>query len=75
MLNSARNSCPQHAWFAVSATGVEVRDGILQAVAPACRVVDPLEWLLWMVGAVPGVATKSKNWARRLGASTPSSKR
>lgn len=75
VLNSARNSCPQHAWFAVSATGVEVRDGILQAVAPACRVVDPLEWLLWMVGAVPGVATKSKNWARRLGASTPSSKR
>ncbi len=75
VLNSARNSCPKHAWFAVSATGVEVRDGIPQAVAPACRVVDPLEWLLWMVGAVPGVATKSKNWARHLGASTPNSKR
>lgn len=67
-------SCPQHAWFAVSATGVEVRNGILEAKAPACRVVDPLEWLLWMVGAVPGVAFKSKDWARSLGGMTPGRK-
>ncbi len=75
VVTNARNSCPLHAWFAVSATGVEVRDGILQAVAPPCRVTDPLEWLLWMMGAVPGVANRSKGWARQLGASTPGEER
>ena len=66
VLNLAVNTCPKHVFFAVSATGVEVADGRMSYAAPARRVMDPLEWLLWMVGAVPGVACNSKGWVKQL---------
>lgn len=68
VLNLAKNTCPNHVFFAVSATGVEVSDGRMGYSAPARRIMDPLEWLLWMVGAVPGVACNSKGWVKRLSA-------
>ncbi len=66
VLDSAKNYCPVHIFAAVSATGTEVKEGHLQQRAPARRVLDPLEWLLWMVGAMPGVACASQEWAKKL---------
>lgn len=63
MLNKARNFCPIHAWFATSATGSIVKNNVLQREAPGIRVVEPLEWLLWMVGAFGGRQTpKFQAW-------------
>lgn len=55
VLTTARNLFRQHAWFAVSATGVPVKKAQMgNVVAPPRRVVEPLEWLLWMMGAFAG---------------------
>lgn len=52
---TAKNFCPRHAYFAVSATGVPVkRNSRIDRKTAAHRVVDPLEWLLWMLGACEG---------------------
>lgn len=55
VLTMARNLCRQYSWFAASATGVPVKAGQMGSeMAPAHRVVEPLEWLLWMLGAYAG---------------------
>lgn len=56
-IKTAKSFCPIHAWFATSATGSVVRNNVLQREAPGLRVVEPLEWLLWMVGAYGGMQT------------------
>lgn len=55
VLKTAQNLCSQYAFFAASATGVPVKSGQMGDVtSPALRVVEPLEWLLWMLGAYAG---------------------
>ena len=55
VLRAAQNLCRQYAWFATSATGVPVKAGQMGSeTAPPLRVVEPLEWLLWMLGAYAG---------------------
>lgn len=55
VLTAARNLCLQYAWFTASSTGVPIKAGqISGATAPAMRVVEPLEWLLWVLGAYAG---------------------
>lgn len=55
VLTTARNLCRQYAWFAASATGVPVKRAQMgNAVAPPRRVVEPMEWMLWMLGAFAG---------------------
>lgn len=55
VLTTARNLCRQYAWFTASATGVPVKAGQMGSeTAPPLRVVEPLEWLLWMLGAYAG---------------------
>lgn len=62
VLAAANNLCRQYAWFAASATGVPVKAGYMGSeMAPAIRVVEPLEWLLWMLGAYTGEYTAGKN--------------
>ncbi len=58
VLLAARTFCPEHAWFAVSATGAPVEGGRMEQMSPARRVVEPLEWLLWMLGAYAGEHTQ-----------------
>lgn len=58
VLNTAQNLC-QYSWFAASATGVPVKSGQMGSeMSPALRVVEPLEWLLWMLGAYAGQYTR-----------------
>jgi len=55
VLMAAQNLCRQYAWFTASATGVPVESGQMGTQsAPAVRVVEPLEWLLWVLGAYAG---------------------
>lgn len=55
VLTMARNLCRQYSWFAASATGIPVKAGQMGSeMSPALRVVEPLEWLLWMLGACAG---------------------
>lgn len=62
VLGAANNLCRQYSWFAASATGVPVKAGQMGSeTSPALRVVEPLEWLLWMLGAYAGEYTAGKN--------------
>lgn len=54
VVGRADTFCPLHAWFAASATGAPVKNGNIEGLAAARRVMDPAEWLLWMFGAYPG---------------------
>lgn len=58
---TANTVCPIHGWFAVSATGAPVRNGVLVTNAAGRRITDPLEWLLWINGAYPGVFHNSQS--------------
>lgn len=62
VLTTAHNLCRKYAWFAASATGVPVKAGQMGSeTSPALRVVEPLEWLLWMLGAYAGEYSQG-NW-------------
>lgn len=61
VLQDAQNICPNRAWFASSATGAPVENGKIAKIAAARRVVEPLEWLLWRMGAYPGDYTQGRN--------------
>lgn len=64
VLRVADNFYPRHAWFAASATGSPIKNGELQNNSPCRRVVEPLEWLLWMGGAYAGTYTQGNvEWA------------
>lgn len=58
-VRTANSLCPLHGWFAVSATGAPVRNGVPETNASSRRITDPLEWLLWIDSAYPGVFHQS----------------
>lgn len=68
VIRMANTVCPVHGWFAVSATGTPVKNGVLERNASGRRITDPLEWLLWIDGAYPGMLKqKDVPWLEDLG--------
>lgn len=52
----------EYAWFAVSAMGTPVRTGKHAALAQPVRVEEPMAWLLYMLGVLPGRSNNNELW-------------
>lgn len=52
----------QFAWFAVSAMGTHVKTGFEADVAQPIRVEEPIAWLLYMMGVLPGESSDNNLW-------------
>ena len=50
------------AWFAVSAMGTQVASGYEAALARPIRVEEPVAWLLYMLGVLPGESNDNSLW-------------
>ncbi len=61
LLKGAEVYFHEYAWFATSAIGTPIKNGVLNKMASARRVLEPLGWLLWMMGAYPGECMQGRN--------------
>lgn len=51
-----------YAWFAVSAMGTQVASGHESSLANPIRVEEPVAWLLYMLGVLPGKSDDDNLW-------------